>query len=132
MVTAIPSVGVSDTDGAAMLAAVGSNASVDIGAGNYAYFDGTSMATPHVAGVAALVWSHFPQCSNSDIRAALRATAEDLGASGRDDETGYGLVQAKDAVDYLTANGCSGSGTGGGGDTGGCKGKGCKNPKNPR
>ncbi len=132
VVTAIPSVGVSDTDGAAMLAAVGSNASVDIGAGNYAYFDGTSMATPHVAGVAALVWSHFPQCSNSDIRAALRATAEDLGATGRDDETGYGLVQAKDAVDYLTANGCSGSGTGGGGDTGGCKGKGCKNPKNPR
>ncbi len=63
VVTAIPSVGVSDTDGAAMLAAVGSNASVDIGAGNYAYFDGTSMATPHVAGL-------LPWCGVISLSAA--------------------------------------------------------------
>ncbi|QSX38249.1 S8 family serine peptidase [Shewanella sedimentimangrovi] len=124
--TGIPSVGVSDVDGAAMLAAVGSNASVAIGAGNYAYFDGTSMATPHVAGVAALVWSHHPQCSNVQIRNVLRATAEDLGVAGRDDSYGYGLVQAKDAVDYITANGCDGASGGSGGGTGGCKGKNCK------
>ncbi|QYJ75068.1 MULTISPECIES: S8 family serine peptidase [Shewanella] len=126
VVTSIPSVGVSDVDGAAMLAKVGSNASVSIGAGNYAYFDGTSMATPHVAGVAALVWSHFPQCSNTQIRAALRATAEDLGVAGRDDSYGYGLVKAKDAVDYLTTYGCDGQSSGGGNTGGTCKGRNCK------
>lgn len=120
--TSIPSVGVSDTDGQAMLGQLGTLASVSIGEGNYAYFDGTSMATPHVAGVAALVWSHYPQCSNLQIRAALRTTAQDLGVAGRDDAYGYGLVQAKAAVDYLAANGCGGAGGGGGG----CKGRNCK------
>ena len=124
--TGIPSVGVSDTDGAAMLANIGTNASVDIGAGNYAYFDGTSMATPHVAGVAALVWSHHPQCSNTEIRNVLRVTAEDLGDAGRDDLYGYGLVQAKSAVDYITANGCAGGGDGGGGGEKPCKGRNCR------
>ncbi|WP_078083667.1 S8 family serine peptidase [Microbulbifer mangrovi] len=130
VVTGIPSVGISDTDGAALLGQLGSSASLTIEPGNYAYFNGTSMATPHVAGVTALVWSHFPSCSASEIRSALTSTAEDLGAAGRDNAYGYGLVQAKDAVDYLTANGCSGSGDGGGdgGNGGGgkpCKGKNC-------
>ena len=82
------------------------------------------MATPAVAGVAALVWSNFPSCNGTEIRNALKATAQDAGASGKDVYFGYGIVKAKAAYDYLTANGCSGSGTGGGGgDTGGtCKG----------
>ncbi|KGJ86494.1 S8 family serine peptidase [Colwellia psychrerythraea] len=63
---------------------------------------GTSMASPHVAGVAALVWSNFPGCSNKQIRTALTASAEDLGEKGRDRKYGYGLVQAKAAMDYLT------------------------------
>ncbi|WP_158681437.1 S8 family serine peptidase [Pseudoalteromonas sp. T1lg88] len=67
---------------------------------------GTSMATPHVSGVAALVWSNFPECSANGIRMALRASAQDLGESGYDYAYGWGLVQAKDAVDYLKANGC--------------------------
>lgn len=48
------------------------------------------------------------------IRQALDATAQDLGAVGRDTAYGYGLVQAKAAFDYLTANGCvpGGGGTG--------------------
>ncbi|MGL5358337.1 MAG: S8 family serine peptidase [Shewanella sp.] len=53
--TSTPLVGVSDTAGQAMLGQLGTLANVSIGAGNYAYFDVTSMATPHVAGVAALV-----------------------------------------------------------------------------
>ncbi|MFC3033843.1 S8 family serine peptidase [Pseudoalteromonas fenneropenaei] len=76
--------------------------------GGYRSISGTSMATPHVSGVAALVWSHFPQCSNSQIRAALNATAKDKGAAGRDTSYGYGIVRAKAAYDYLTANGCDG------------------------
>ncbi|GAA5443000.1 hypothetical protein Misp06_01176 [Microbulbifer sp. NBRC 101763] len=107
--THIPSVGISDADGAALLTQLGASATIETEAMDYAYFNGTSMATPHVAGVAALVWSHFPSCSNSEIRAALWATAEDLGESGRDNAYGYGLVQAKAAYNYLQANGCAGS-----------------------
>lgn len=115
--TTIPSVGVSDTDGAAMLVQLGESAFVSVTATNYAFFDGTSMATPHVSGVAALVWSHYDSCSNDDIRAALGATAEDLGAAGRDSAYGFGLVQAQAAMDFLYTNGCS---DGGGGDPPAC------------
>ncbi|WP_417666219.1 S8 family serine peptidase [Pseudidiomarina sp.] len=117
----IPAVGVSDTDGAAMLSQVGASTTVGVTDSDWAYFDGTSMATPHVAGVAALVWSQHTTCTNNDIRNALHASAKDLGAAGRDNAYGHGLVQAKAAVDYLTANGCGGSTGGGdtGGDTGG-------------
>jgi serine protease len=78
--------------------------SATIGNG-YASWDGTSMATPHVAGVAALVWSHYTQCSAAQIRNALTATAEDLGSTGRDVYYGHGLVQAKAMYDAL-ADGC--------------------------
>ena len=110
--TSIPSVGISDVDGAAILAAVdasGATGSVELGVGNYDSYNGTSMATPHVAGVAALVWSHVPDAGAAGVRQALQATAIDLGAGGRDNSFGYGLVQAADAVAYL-------GGGGGGGD----------------
>jgi len=70
---------------------------------------GTSMASPHVAGVAALVWSHYPACSNYDIRSALKASAMDIADAGYDYKTGHGLVQASAALDYLADNGCSGN-----------------------
>jgi serine protease len=75
----------------------------------YEYYDGTSMATPHVSAVAALVWSADPTATNVDVRNVLVSTAQDLGATGRDDSYGFGLVQAFDAVTALT-------GGGGGGD----------------
>ncbi len=71
------------------------------------------MATPGAAGVAALVWSNFPSCTGTEIREALKATAEDQGTAGRDDYFGYGIVKAKNAYDYLLANGCAGGDTGG-------------------
>ncbi|MDE3271084.1 pre-peptidase C-terminal domain-containing protein [Pseudoalteromonas sp. G4] len=108
--TSIPAVTATDTDGATMLSQIGLSATIDIGTGNYGMMSGTSMASPHVAGVAALVWSHHPSCTAQEIRSALNATAQDLGASGRDVKFGYGLVQAKDAIDHLEANGCSGDG----------------------
>jgi serine protease len=78
--------------------------------GGYNSISGTSMASPHVAGVAALVWSNHPQCSAAQIRSALQVTAQDRGTTGRDTSFGFGIVQAKTAVDYLTTNGCSGGG----------------------
>ncbi|MFC6633431.1 S8 family serine peptidase [Microbulbifer taiwanensis] len=132
-VTSIPSAGISDTDGAALLNQLGASATLNVEASDYAYFNGTSMASPHVAGVSALVWSHYPNCAPGEIRAALNATAEDLGAAGRDNAYGNGLVQAKDAVDYLAANACTGTNPGDGGGSGGGGnggGKGGGKPKN--
>lgn len=79
--------------------------------GGYKSISGTSMATPHVSGVAALVWSHYPQCSNMQIRNALNKTALDKGTAGRDVNFGFGIINAKAAYDYLAA-GCNGGGTG--------------------
>lgn len=115
--TSIPAVGTAFEDRAAIVGS--SNADINSGASDYGYMSGTSMATPAVAGVAALVWSNHPSCSGTEIRTAIKATAEDQGAAGRDDYFGYGIVKAKLASDYLTANGCTGSvdgGDGGGGD----------------
>ena len=74
---------------------------------DYQYYNGTSMATPHVSGVAGLVWSYHPQCSAQQIRRALTQTALDLDVLGRDNRTGFGLVNALAAKQYLDA-GCNG------------------------
>ena len=104
--TTIPAVGATQEDGPALLAST--SAAISIESGDYGYMSGTSMATPGVSGVAALVWSNHPGCSGTDIRNALKATAEDVGAAGKDVYFGYGIVKAKAASDYLTANGCAG------------------------
>jgi hypothetical protein len=70
-------------------------------ASGYENYNGTSMATPHVSAVAALVWSAYPALTNVELRDVLNATALDLGAAGRDVAFGYGLVQAKAAIDAL-------------------------------
>ncbi|MDO9088317.1 MAG: S8 family serine peptidase [Anaerolineaceae bacterium] len=72
-----------------------------IPASGYEAWDGTSMATPHISGVAALIWSKNPSWTNVQVRNALNATAKDLGDPGRDVAYGWGLVQAYDALTYL-------------------------------
>jgi|GEM_PF-3968829 len=70
---------------------------------SYDYETGTSMAVPHVSGVAALVWSQYPALSNNEVRQILTGTADDLGSSGRDIYYGYGKVNAYRAVSsYLS------------------------------
>jgi subtilisin family serine protease len=105
-VTSIPSVTATDVDGAAMKAQLGQSATVAIKANSYAYFDGTSMATPHVSAVAALVWSYFPTCTGAQMRSTLTKSALDLGTVGRDTKYGFGLVQAKAAYDRIKTFGC--------------------------
>lgn len=118
---AIPAVSMAQADGQSLVAnQIGASATVSTVVNNqgngYAYYDGTSMATPHVAGVAALVWSANPSWTAAQIREALSVTAEDLGTAGRDNYTGWGLVRAKAALDYLNGGG---GGDDGGGDNGG-------------
>lgn len=67
---------------------------------NYYFFQGTSMATPHVAGVAALVIANGNAATPDQVRAALESSADDLGATGRDNFYGYGLVNAAAALTY--------------------------------
>ncbi|TWI14410.1 S8 family serine peptidase [Aerolutibacter ruishenii] len=102
----IPAVTLLQSDGLALRAnALGQTANVttvpQTNVSEYAYLDGTSMATPHVAGVAALVWSAKPGATSQQVRDALTSTARDLGTPGRDVEFGYGLVQAFDAAEKL-------------------------------
>jgi thermitase len=64
----------------------------------YARFGGTSLAAPHVAGVAALVSARNPDLTSQEIAARIQDNARDLGEPARDDTYGYGLLNARCAV----------------------------------
>jgi thermitase len=66
---------------------------------NYDYLSGTSMACPHVAGVAAIIKSHFSNATADWVKAQLRYTADDLGNPGFDEYYGYGRINARKAVE---------------------------------
>lgn len=67
---------------------------------DYVIWQGTSMATPHMAGVVALMKSVAPNLTPADIASLLSSgtLTEDLGASGKDDKFGYGLINSYKAV----------------------------------
>jgi thermitase len=67
------------------------------GAG-YSRLTGTSMAVPHVAGVAAQLRRRFSKASARDIRNRIRRTATDLGKRGRDSRFGFGRVNLAQAA----------------------------------
>jgi hypothetical protein len=65
-------------------------------------FSGTSAAAPHAAAVAALLLQASPRLRPHDLYAVMRATAVDMGPTGYDADTGYGLIQATNALFALT------------------------------
>jgi serine protease len=106
--SSIPAITVSCAEGSTALGRVGLNGNVlsqmKVPDSGYEAWDGTSMATPHVSGVAALIWGCFPTATNQRIRDAMTATAKDKGTAGRDNSYGFGIVQAKAAVNNLAAS----------------------------
>lgn len=68
---------------------------------DYGPLSGTSMATPHVTGVAALAWSLAPNATAKQVAAALRSSAIDLGTPGVDTLYGFGMVDAVAASRWL-------------------------------
>lgn len=67
----------------------------------YTSVSGSSMAAPHVTGVLALLAEAFPAASVADLEAALLAGAQALGPTGPDNDSGYGLVDARASWDAL-------------------------------
>ncbi|HEX5137070.1 MAG TPA: S8 family serine peptidase, partial [Planctomycetota bacterium] len=71
----------------------------------YVFYQGTSMACPHAAGVAALMLAINPDLTPAEVEQILKSTAVDLGAAGVDAEYGYGLIDAYAAVSAAQAAG---------------------------
>lgn len=80
----------------------------------YGHFAGTSAASPHVAGAAALLLSRYPTYSVSQLWGCLTASAIDMGSSGKDNIYGHGRLNLSSCSVIIT------SGSGGGGGGGGC------------
>ncbi|GAA5513003.1 hypothetical protein Dcar01_01727 [Deinococcus carri] len=94
----VPVVGITQADGQALLGKLPTTGTVSVSGADYEYFDGTSMATPHVSAAAAVVWAAKPSLTNTQLLNLLTSTAKDLGAAGKDDNFGYGLVNPLKAI----------------------------------
>lgn len=101
----IPVVGISVFDGQRLSTLLGNSVAFGYETG-YATVDGTSFSVPYVSGVVASVWNKCPSCTNFQVSRCLTQTAVDLGASGRDDEYGFGLVRAVATFECLRGQGC--------------------------
>jgi thermitase len=82
----------SNTNADVEIAGPGVNVLSTIPGGQYAELSGTSMATPHVSGVAGVLWQLFPGDTANGIRSRLDGAVDDLGPAGRDQSFGFGRV----------------------------------------
>jgi subtilisin family serine protease len=73
--------------------------------GYWGGWSGTSMATPHCSGLAALLLSKNPELTVAQIDSIIQMTARDRGPSGKDNQYGAGRIQAKSAIDNTPASG---------------------------
>ncbi|MFS1513507.1 S8 family peptidase [Chengkuizengella sp. SCS-71B] len=70
----------------------------------YAALSGTSMASPHVSALAAMIRSLNPQLKNVEVMEIIRNTAVDLGDAGKDNYYGFGLIHVVDALKNAGGN----------------------------
>ncbi|CAM3368394.1 S8 family serine peptidase [Deinococcus saxicola] len=94
----VPVAGLTQADGTGLLGKLPTTGTVSVTGADYEYFNGTSMATPHVSAAAAVVWAANPTLSNAQLLSLLKSTARDLGPAGRDDNFGSGLVDPVKAI----------------------------------
>lgn len=94
----IPAVSVSDVNGAALKLKVGTSSTVVDKVSSWDHYDGTSMATPHAAGVVALIWSANTGLTAAAVEDILKKNSDDKGAAGYDTTYGHGRVNADRAV----------------------------------
>ncbi len=80
------------------ISAPGENVRSSVPGGGYSNFSGTSMATPHIAGVVALMREANANMPIDQLKQIIFDTAVDLGSSGEDNSYGYGMVDAYEAV----------------------------------
>src|SRR5919202_6245731 len=73
--------------------------------GRYEYSDGTSFAAPEVAGIAALVWAAHPELLSYQVARILTQTATRPAGAGWSTNQGWGVVNAKAAVELVTGKG---------------------------
>jgi thermitase len=73
----------------------------------YAALSGTSMASPHVTALAALIRSTNPKLKNTEVMEIIRKTAEDLGTPGKDKYFGYGQIDVNRALQAAEGNSAS-------------------------
>ncbi len=73
--------------------------------GGYAFYNGTSQAAPHVAGLAALIRALQPGWTTQQVYNYIASTADDITAygAGWDPQTGYGRINAADAISGIAA-----------------------------
>jgi subtilisin family serine protease len=82
------------------VAAPGRNILSTLPGGAYGYASGSSMATPLVSGLAALLYAHYPAYDNEQVAWAILAHAVDLGVAGRDPDCGWGRIHAYRSVAF--------------------------------
>jgi serine protease len=97
----LPYIFISKADGTTLKNATSSQVTLGFGFETWLLESGTSMATPHAAGVAALAWAAAPNASATDVTNAVINTAKDLGDPGVDTVYGHGLVNALAAAKSL-------------------------------
>jgi subtilisin family serine protease len=85
------------------LAAPGSSIYSTCVGNSYCYKSGTSMAAPHVSGLAALIWSVYPDHTAAQVTERLQETAQDIESPGWDEYTGWGRIDAQNALVAMEA-----------------------------
>jgi len=70
----------------------------------YTFMNGTSMAAPHVAGLAGLLWSQDGALTSSEVVKRIIENCDDLGDSGWDDEYGHGRINVLKSLNVVRTN----------------------------